>query len=52
MVKTHFPRMDLEKVAKVGPKGPNGKEIMPKVNYEKVTPFVRISKKDFGSISL
>ena len=46
MVKTHYPSMDLGKVAKVGPKGPNGKEIKPKVNYERVMPFVRISEQD------
>jgi hypothetical protein len=45
-MKTHFLEMDLKKVAKVGPKGCNGKEIKPKVNYEKVMPFVHISKKD------
>lgn len=46
MVQRHFPSLDLGKVARVGPKGPNGKEIKPKINYNNVMPFARISEHD------
>ena len=46
MIQTHFPTLELEKVAKVGPGDANGKEIRPEINFEKVMPFARISEKD------
>lgn len=46
MVQTHFPDLDLEPIAGVGPEGPDGKEVKPDANFKRVMPYARMSEKD------
>jgi hypothetical protein len=46
MIKTRYCLLEMEKLAREGPKGPDGKEIRASMNYENVMPAARLSEKD------
>jgi hypothetical protein len=46
MIKTRYCLLETERLARVGPKGPDGKEIKASVNYENVMPAVWLSEKE------
>ena len=41
MLLTHFPTLELENIALVGPKDDDGKEIKPDAMFEKALPFAQ-----------
>ena len=46
MAKTHYRLLNTEQLAKVGPKGLDGKEIKANGNYENVMPAARLTEQD------
>lgn len=46
MLQMHYPGLDIRKVAKVGPKGPDEKEMKPNSNFQWVMPFARLTEQD------
>lgn len=46
MLQTHYLTLDIGKVADVGPKGANGKEIKPNANFKRVLPYARLTEQD------
>lgn len=46
MLQTHFPELDICPIVVVGPKGSDGKEIMPDGNFDRVMEYARISESD------
>ena len=46
MVKTRFTKLNPEQMARVGPVGPDGKEVLVRLVYDQVMPAARMSQED------
>lgn len=44
MLQMHFPDLDIQPIAEVGPAGPNGEEMKPDSNFARVMEFARMSE--------